>query len=282
MQNQKKVQMCAEALKSMLPQGNAPQIGLVLGTGLGHLAVTLEDAVRIPYSALPGFPASTTQSHQGAFVAGRLPCGVSLLVQQGRCHLYEGRSPEEVCMGVRVMSLCGIKALLITNAAGALNPRFDVGGLMLITDHINFTGASPLSGPNVGQWGPRFPDMSRAYDADLGRILESAALGLGLRLEKGVYAGVAGPQLETPAETRFLRLAGADAVGMSLVMEVIAARHMGLRVAGISTLSNKNLPDCMVEHSIEQIIAQAEAASYALGRLLHAALPEIDAAEAAR
>jgi purine-nucleoside phosphorylase len=207
-------------------------------------------------------------------VAGRL-CGVPAIVQRGRCHLYEGRSPEEVCMGTRVMAGLGIAALVITNSAGALNPQFEAGNLMLITDHINRTGRSPLTGPNVDSWGPRFPDMSEVYDPDLMAIAEKQALALGLRLERGVYVGLHGPELETRAETRALRILGADAVGMSTVLEVIAARHMGLKVLGISCLSNKNLPDCMERVSIKDIIAISEQAGAGLEKLLLAALPEI-------
>jgi purine-nucleoside phosphorylase len=284
MQNQKKVQKCADALKSMLPRRFAPTIGIVLGTGLGNLSACLSSVVEIPYAELPGFPESTVRSHQGSFAAGYwgggafadgTGTGIPVLMQQGRCHIYEGRSPKEVCMGVRVMALRGIRALIVTNAAGAINPRYDVGGLMLIEDHINFIGQSPLTGPNEDEWGPRFPDMSRAYDPEMGRILEKAALRLGVRLEKGVYACVPGPQLETRAETRFLRMAGADAVGMSTALEVIAARHMGVHVAGISILTNKNLPDCMAGHTIEQIIEEAEKAEATLEALLRAAMPEL-------
>jgi len=158
--------------------------------------------------------------------------------------------------------------VVITNAAGALNPQFDAGGLMAITDHINFTGRSPLAGPNVDEWGDRFPDMSRAYDAGLRDLTLDTARELGIRLERGIYIGVTGPNLETPAETRAFRILGADAVGMSTVLETIAARHMGLDVLGISCLTNKNLPDCMAETSLEEVIATANAAAGKLARLL--------------
>ena len=190
--------------------------------------------------------------------------GVPALVQQGRCHLYEGRTPAEVCMGVRVMAGLGIHTLVITNAAGAINPHFATGNIMLIEDHINMTGKSPLTGDNETALGPRFPDMSAPYDA---------ALGLGMRLEKGVYVGIQGPQLETRAETRMLRGFGADAVGMSTVLEVIAARHLGLRVAGLSCLTNKNLPDCMEKAELDDIIHVANQVGEKLGTLLTAALP---------
>lgn len=276
MQKLKKVQNCAESLKNKLQEGFNPHIGLVLGTGLGNLASSLEQTVRVPYSDLPDFPLSTVASHQGAFAAGYL-AGVPVMLQQGRCHLYEGRSPDEVCMGVRVMATIGIRCLVVTNAAGALNPLFDVGGLMLITDHINMSGQSPLVGPNVEEWGPRFPDMSCVYDPELSKLLVEKAPALRLRLERGVYICVPGPELETRAETRAYRMLGADAVGMSTVLEVIAARHMGLRVVGLSCLSNKNLPDCMEKMTIEDIIAETEKAGEGLKRLLEESLPEMAA-----
>ena len=274
MQNLKKVQNCAGMLKSLLPQSFLPSLGLVLGTGLGNFADTLEDARSIPYTELPDMPGSTVLSHEGAFVAGLLG-GVPVLLQKGRCHLYEGRTPAEVCMGVRVMASLGVRALIITNAAGALNPQFDAGSLMALTDHINLTGQSPLTGPNEDAWGIRFPDMSEVYDAEFLRVAERHALGSGLRLERGVYAGLTGPQLETRAETRALRILGADAVGMSTVLEVIAARHMGVRVLGISCLTNKNLPDCMAETTLEEMVETARGAGERLARLLTAATPDI-------
>ena len=194
--------------------------------------------------------------------------GVTVLAQQGRCHLYEGYQPAQVCMGVRVMAGLGVRTVVITNAAGALNPQFDAGSLMAMTDQINFTGATPLAGPNVDEWGPRFPDMSRIFDPELLALaMESASL-LGIRLERGVYIGVRGPQLESPAETRMFRQWGADAIGMSTVLEVLAARHLGLRVLGISCLSNKNLPDCMAPTSLEEIVEVAARAGRQLERLL--------------
>lgn len=274
MQNLRKVQNCASALKNKLPQGFTPEIGIILGTGLGDFAEIPSNKSVICYDELPDFPLSTVASHKGAFVAGTVS-GVPVLLQQGRCHLYEDRTPEEVCMGVRVMGLLGIKALIVTNAAGAINPRFDAGTLMVIEDQINFTGRSPLTGPNEKALGPRFPDMSRLYDPALRRVLEEKALAEGIRLEKGVYFCIPGPQLETRAETRAYRLLGGDAVGMSTALEAIAAAHMGIRLAGVSCLTNKNLPDCMEESTIEDIIATAEQAGAALKRLLAASLPRM-------
>jgi purine-nucleoside phosphorylase len=274
MQNLKKVQICAKLLHSFLPAGFSPQVGLVLGTGLNNLADALEDATAIPYTDLQDFPQSTVVSHSGRFLAGRLS-GVSVILQQGRCHLYEGKSPGETCMGVRVMAELGIGSLVLTNAAGSLNPLFPAGSLMLIDDHINFTARSPLTGANEDSWGLRFPDMSRLYDPELLRVFENTAMVLGMRVEKGVYICVPGPQLETRAETRMYRTLGADAAGMSTALEAIAAHHMGVRVAGISCLTNQNLPDCMDEATIEDIIAVAEKAGTNLARLLRAALPSL-------
>jgi purine-nucleoside phosphorylase len=275
MQNAEKVQNCARVLQSRLPRDFRPDIGLILGTGLGGIVEAVDDRLYIPYGELPGFPVSGAPSHQGRFVAGRIS-GVPILAQQGRCHLYEGRSPAEVAAGVRVIALCGARGLIVANAAGALNPLFASGTLMLIDDHINCTGASPLTGPADGPGGgPRFPDMSRAYDPEYIRLAEDTALRLALRLEKGVYVGVAGPQLETRAETRLYRMLGGDAVGMSTVVEVIAAVHAGLRVLGFSCLTNCNLPDCMEAVAVEDIIAVAEAVGADLSTLLRALLPRL-------
>ncbi|MDR2489398.1 MAG: purine-nucleoside phosphorylase [Desulfovibrio sp.] len=275
MQKSKKVQICVAMLKSSLPQEFSPKIGIVLGTGLGNLACSLQDARHIPYADLPGFPQSTAPSHHGAFSAGTL-AGISVILQQGRCHLYEGRTPDDICMGVRVMAELGITSLILTNAAGAINPLFSAGSLMLITDQINLTGQSPLTGPDEDSRRSRFPDMSGLYDPDLIRIMEQSALSLGIGLKKGVYLCIPGPQLETRAETRAYRLLGGDAVGMSTALEAIAAKHRGLRVLGVSCLSNQNLPDCMAETTIEDIIATAEKAAAWLESLLLAALPALE------
>jgi purine-nucleoside phosphorylase len=273
MQNAEKVQNCARVLQNGLPRDFTPAVGLILGTGLGGVAESMDDLRYIPYGALPDFPVSGAPSHQGRFAAGRIS-GVPVLAQQGRCHLYEGRDPAEVAAGVRVIASCGAKSLIVANAAGSLNPLFGSGTLMLIADHINLTGASPLTGP-AGAEGPRFPDMSRAYDPEYLRLAEDTALRLSRRLEKGVYVGVAGPQLETGAETRFYRMIGGDAIGMSTIIEVIAAVHAGLRVLGFSCLTNRNLPDCMEAVAIEDIIAAAEKIGAELTVLLRALLPRM-------
>lgn len=273
MQNHQEVQSAVSSARQRMAS-HAPRIGIVLGTGLGGLAEALTDVVTINYEDLPGFPQSTVASHAGRFLLGRLD-GVSVLLQQGRCHLYEGYSPAQVCMGVRVMAGLGVTSLIVSNAAGALNPRFDAGDLMCITDHINKTGRSPLTGANHDAWGVRFPDMSCPYDPQYVRLAMDCAARLGIRVERGVYVGVPGPEMETPAETRYYRQIGGDAVGMSTVLEVIAARHMGLRVLGISCLTNKNLPDCMRDAPLEEVIRVAGRASAKLTALVSATVSEI-------
>ncbi len=271
MQNIEKVQKAADFVRSALPAPHEADTAVVLGTGLGAWADGLEEVASFDYGLIPGFPQSTVQSHAGKLTAA-LAGGRPVWLQRGRFHLYEGYSPAEVCMGVRTLATLGVKRLIVTNAAGALNPQFDAGGLMCITDHINMTGHNPLIGPNVDAWGVRFPDMSRIYDAGLRDLALDQARRLGIRLERGIYIGVTGPNLESPAETRAFKRLGADAVGMSTVLEVIAARHMGLEVLGISCLTNKNLPDCMGETTLEDVIAQAGAAAGRLTRLLDAVI----------
>lgn len=274
MQNPQDVQLAAKALLEQLPQNFSRDagitLGLVLGTGLGDVAAMLEDSenyCRVPYASLPKYPTSGVPTHEGAFIYGELE-GMPVLAQQGRCHLYEGRNPAEVCMGIRVMGEVGIGALCITNAAGALNPLFEPGTLMCMADIINHTGVSPLTGKNNEKWGEMFPDMSQPFDASFLEVAQSCALEAGIVLERGVYIGVHGPEMETPAETRMYRAWGADAIGMSTVLEVIAARHMGMRVLGISSLTNRNLPDCMQKASLLDVIAMAQKSGKKLYSLL--------------
>lgn len=274
MQKMKKVQNYAEALKLAYFQSFTPRVAMILGTGLGNIASSLEDKVEVPYANLPDFPDATVESHAGRFSMGNIS-GVPVIIQEGRFHLYEGKTPDEVCTGVRTMAMMGAEALIITNAAGSINPLFEAESLMLIDDHINMSGQSPLTGPNIDEWGLRFPDMSEVYDHELMKVIEERAALQGIKLQKGVYLCTPGPQLETRAETRAYRLMGADAVGMSTVMEVIAARHMGMRVLGISCLTNKNLPDCMGKTSIEEIISAAEKTGKQLETLFASALPDL-------
>lgn len=218
-----------------------PAAGLVLGSGLAGLADRLERAVVIPYEEIPYFPAPRVAGHPGRLVIGELQEGgatVPVVAMQGRVHAYEGWTVEDVVFGARVLCRLGVRALLVTNAAGGVNPSFAPGDLVRIVDHLNLSGANPLTGENDERLGPRFPDMSDPYDGGLGALLDEAAAASGVALRRGVYACMAGPSYETPAEVRMLRALGADLVGMSTVPEVIAARHMGVPVAGISVVTN--------------------------------------------
>ncbi len=212
-------------------------VALVLGSGLGAFGDSVEGATALPYSEVPGFPTSAVAGHKGQFVIGDVG-GVQTIVLQGRVHAYEGWAPEDVVFGVRTLAMLGVKAVVLTNAAGGLNPDFEAGDLMLIRDHLNMSGWNPLCGPNDERLGPRFPDMTDAYDPALTGALIAAGDRVGTALKRGVYAGLMGPSYETPAEIAMLRTMGADSVGMSTVPECIALRHMGVRVAGISCITN--------------------------------------------
>jgi purine-nucleoside phosphorylase len=243
-----------------------PMVGLLTGTGLGESADSLNVSVDFEYSEIPNFPVSTVQSHRGRLIVGDIQgCGV--MAMQGRFHLYEGYSPAEVIFPIRVMQELGVGTLILSNAAGGLNPGFNTGDIMLIRDHINLTGANPLVGPNDDRWGIRFPDMSNAYDNELIAIAEEIAGAAGLALRSGVYAGLKGPSLETPAEIRFLKTIGADAVGLSTVQEVIAAVHGGMRVLGFSTITNVHNPEMPVVATVEEIIEVAKTATPILEKL---------------
>ncbi len=258
-------------LRQRLGQGISIEAALTLGTGLGDLANEIEEIDSIPYEDIPGFPLSTVQSHQGRLVIGRLQ-GVTVAALAGRFHLYEGYTPQEVTFPVRVLALLGAQVFIFCNAAGGLDLGMSPGRVMLIKDHINFTGHNPLRGVNVDEWGERFPDMGRAYDADLRALARQAAASQGITLYEGVYVGVMGPSLETPAETRMLRALGADAVGMSTVLEVIAARHMNRRALAFSAIANVNDPDDMAPIPIELVIENAGRAGDDLGRLIKGVL----------
>jgi purine-nucleoside phosphorylase len=262
---QEQVEECVRFLARRLK--SRPEWGIVLGTGQGVWDERLSGAQWLPYTELPHFPPATSPSHAGRLLWGEL-AGRRALLFQGRFHAYEGYTLSQVTFPVRVMAALGVKTLVLTNAAGGLNPDFRPGELMLIRDHINFLGDSPLVGPNVEAWGPRFPDLSRVYDLKLREVAAEVARRQGLVLRQGVYVAVKGPHLETPAETRFLRMMGADAVGMSTVPEAIAATHAGLRILGISVLSNLNLPDAMAPIAIEDIIATVAGAEPRLAELL--------------
>ena len=252
------------------------RIGIILGTGLGALADAIDADVVLSYDDIPHFPISTVESHHGKLLAGHLD-GVPVLALQGRFHLYEGYGPLEITFPVRVLAHLGIETLLISNAAGGMNTNFRRGDLMLVTDHINLQGINPLSGPNHDDWGPRFPDMSMPYDEDLRRIAEEAALERAIKLQQGVYLAVEGPNLETRAEYRFLRMIGADAVGMSTVPEVIVARHQGIRCLAFSVITDECFPDALEPVSIEDVLAAAGEAEPKLTAVMRAVVAEIGA-----
>jgi purine-nucleoside phosphorylase len=249
------VEACVAFLRDRFPF--VPKTILQLGTGLGSLAKRIDPALTIPYAEIPHFPQATVASHQGNLILGRLN-DHPVAVLQGRFHFYEGYSTREVAFPIRVLSLLGAKTLLLTNAAGGLNPLFAPGSIMVIRDHLNFLGENPLRGPNVDSWGPRFPDLSRPYDPALIKIALDCAHHCGLKnVITGVYVCIPGPSLETPAETRWLRDCGADAVGMSSIPEVLVALHAGLRVIGLSVVSNVNDPDNFQPIILENIIDTA-------------------------
>ena len=234
-----------------------PRVGMILGSGLGPLAEKVEDAVIIPYGDIPSWPVSTVEGHDGRLVIGILE-GQAVLVMQGRAHYYEGYSMSQVGFPVRVMQRLGLEILIVTNAAGAVNPDYEPGEVMLITDHLNLlgmAGESPLRGPNFDQIGPRFPDMGLAYDRELAGLARQVAKENDILMQEGVYICLAGPSFETPADLRFLKAIGVDAVGMSTVPEVTVARHGGMRALGLSTISNKANLDGDTITSHEEVLA---------------------------
>lgn len=249
---------CTEYLKTRIQ--NLPIIGFLTGTGLGESAKSLELSAEFEYKDIPHFPISTVQSHPGKLLFGQMS-GKNIVIMQGRFHLYEGYSPAEVTFPIRVMRELGVKYLIISNASGGMNPMFNAGDIMIIRDHINLTGENPLLGANEERWGVRFPDMINAYDKNLIALAESAGKDAGILLQKGVYIGLKGPSLETPAEVRFLKLIGAEAVGFSTVMETIAAVHCQIKVLGLSTITNINDPDRPMPANIEEIISVAKQAA---------------------
>jgi len=232
-----KVERCTAALREKLDGTPVPGIALVLGSGLGLLAEQMEVSCTVPYEELGDFPVSTAPGHAGRFLFGTL-AGTPLVMMQGRVHYYEGYPMSDVVLPIRVLARLGVRTLILTNAAGGLDPDFKPGDLMLITDHITSFVPSPLIGMNIDEYGPRFPDQTEAYDHDLNELLLDSARAVGVELHQGIYLQLTGPQFETPAEIRDYRSLGADAVGMSTAVEVIAADHMGLRVAAISCITN--------------------------------------------
>jgi len=249
-----------------------PRIGLILGSGLGAFADTLSDAARIPYAQIPGFPRSTAIGHAGQMVIGNAG-KITVAAMQGRVHLYEGYSAQEVAFPMRVFGRMGVRAAIITNAAGGINLKYGQGALVLIKDHINLQGQNPLIGPNDDRLGLRFPDMTQAYWKPFLKLARDEGQKLGLNLEDGVYAALAGPSYETPAEIRYLRTIGADLVGMSTVAEVIAARHMGIKVLAISCVTNMaaGILDQVLSH--QEVMETGERVRGQFEALLRAVLP---------
>jgi purine-nucleoside phosphorylase len=254
-----------------------PKIGLVLGSGLGAFADELGSTTRIPYPKIPGFPRSTVVGHAGQLVIGKLG-DIDVAVMQGRVHLYEGYSAQEVVFGIRVLGRLGVRAAILTNAAGAINRAYSQGALVLIRDHVNLQGQNPLTGPNDERFGVRFPDMSHAYEPNFIKIALREGRRLGIPLHEGVYAAMRGPSFETPAEIRFLEKIGADLVGMSTVLEVIAARHMGIGVLGISCATNMaaGILDQPLTHA--EVMETGERVKGQFVALLKAVVPRIAAA----
>ena len=252
----------------------SPRIALLTGTGLGESVSGIQIETCWNYDQIPYFPRSTVQSHKGRLILGRLGSH-GILALQGRFHLYEGYSPQQVTFPVRVFAALGVETVLISNACGGMNPHYRRGDLMLITDHINLQGVNPLVGPNVDAWGPRFPDMSEPYDVDLRQLAEQKALDLGIKLHQGVYVAVTGPNLETKAEYRFLRIIGADVVGMSTVPEVTVARHMNLRVMAISVITDECFPDALEPVTLEHVLEAAAEAEPKLTAIMAAVVESL-------
>jgi purine-nucleoside phosphorylase len=253
-----------------------PTIGIILGTGLGGLVREIRAELVVDYADIPHFPVSTVESHHGKLIFGTL-AGKRVVAMQGRFHMYEGYSLQQVTFPVRVMHLLGVRTLLISNAAGGMNPQFSRGTIMVITDHINLLGDNPLIGPNDETLGPRFPDMSEPYSKELVRLAEEVALQMKIRTERGVFVAVPGPNLETRAEYRFLRLIGADAVGMSTVPENIVANHMGMKVLGFSIITDECFPDALQPANVADIIAVANRTEPHLTAIMKAVVERLPA-----
>ena len=251
-----------------------PDVGIVLGTGLGRLAAEIDASAVIDYGDIPGFPLSTVESHAGRLLCGRL-AGKTVIAMQGRFHRYEGYSLQQVTFPIRVLRALGARTLVVSNACGGLNPLWSVGDLMLIADHINLQGDSPLIGSNDDRLGPRFPDLSAPYDTALRQLARDVAVDQKLVLREGVYVAVTGPNLETRAEYRFLRAIGADVVGMSTVPEVLVAIHGGMRVLGVSIVTDMCLPDALEPATVEKIIAAASEAEPKLAALVGGVLERL-------
>ena len=266
-----------EALAALRSRGGpTPRVALVLGSGLGGVGDRVDGAVRIPYGEIPHWPSSTAPGHEGCLVVGTLE-GIPVVVMQGRIHMYEGYSLQEVTFPMRVLGRWGVSVAVLTNASGGVHPGLSSGDLVLIQDHINLMGGNPLVGPNEESWGVRFPDLSRAYDPDLMIRAEGAAREEGVTLKRGIYAAFSGPSFETPAEVRMARLLGADLVGMSTVPEVIVARHMGLRVCALSCVANPAAGLGTQELTHEEVLATVRRAAENMTRVIRRLLKSLEA-----
>jgi purine-nucleoside phosphorylase len=253
-----------------------PEVGIVLGTGLGALADEIEVEASIPYAEIPHFPLATVETHAGLLLFGRL-AGKRVVAMQGRFHRYEGYTLQEVTFPIRVLALLGARVLILSGACGGMNPLWQRGDLVVLDDHINLMGDNPLIGPNLDELGPRFPDMSEPYDRALQALAEEVARELKIPLRRGVYVAVTGPNLETRAEYRMLRAIGADVVGMSTVPETIVARHMGMRVLGLSVITDECLPDALRPVALEEILRAASEAEPKLAALVKGVLERLPA-----
>jgi purine-nucleoside phosphorylase len=262
----------ADVIRARFPR--RPDAAVILGTGLGRLAEEIDVEAAIPYADIPGFPEPTVEAHHGRLLCGTL-AGKTVVAMQGRFHRYEGYTLQQVTLPVRVLRALGAPALVVSNACGGMNPAWAAGDLMLIADHINLQGDNPLIGPNDDALGPRFPDMSEPYDPALRALAREIARAEGIVLREGVYVAVQGPNLETRAEYRMLRGLGADVVGMSTVPEVIVAVHAGMRVLGISIITDECIPETLTPTSLDDVIAVAGEAEPKLGRLVHGVLEQM-------
>lgn len=251
-----------------------PEVGIILGSGLGSIAEGMEDSMTLPYSEIPHFRGTSIEGHAGKMILGKMK-GIPVVFLQGRFHCYEGYPMEDVVFPTRMLCGLGIHTLILTNAAGAINSQFKPGDLMLIHDHINLMGDNPLKGPNVAELGPRFPDLSEAYSQACLETLKKTAAELEILVHQGVYVGVLGPNYETPAEIKMLRMLGADAVGMSTVPESITANHAGVRVAGISCMTNLAAGISPIKLSHQEVIETSKIGVSKIGKLLSAAIPRL-------
>lgn len=263
----------AQFIRAALPVKSP--VGIILGTGLGELATEMTETLSLPYGAIPFFPKVTVEGHAGEMIHGKLG-GVEVLAMKGRFHFYEGYSMDQLVFPVRVMHRLGVKTLVLSNASGGMDPNYSVGDIMVIRDHINLFPTNPLIGPNDDKLGPRFPDMSEAYNKNYIRLLHKCGQELGIPLREGVYVGLSGPCFETPAEYRYLRVIGGDAVGMSTVPETIAARHLGMDVAALSVITDLGIEGHVEKVSHEEVQAAAQAAEPKLAGIVKAFLAKLE------